>query len=133
MQITIDIPDKYIQRLEPSLANLSQRILETLVVEAYKAQRLTSAEVGRILNLNRFEVDAFLKQHQAYLHYQLDLLPRLYCWYLPRSFMRLRTLSRRSCINWANLLRCSGVITSRVANRLSNFNFPRFCCNSLTC
>lgn len=71
MQITIDIPDEYIQRLEPNLANLSQRIRETLVIEAYKDQRLTSAEVGRILNLNRFEVDAFLKQHQAYWPYTI--------------------------------------------------------------
>jgi predicted HTH domain antitoxin len=72
MRITIDIPDEYIQYLEPSLANLPQQVLETLVVDAYKAQRLTTAEVGRILNLNRFEVDAFLKQHQAYLHYTID-------------------------------------------------------------
>jgi predicted HTH domain antitoxin len=71
MQITIEIPDEYIQLLEPNLENFSQRILETLVVEAYKAQNLTSAEVGRILNLNRFEVDAFLKQHGAYLHYTI--------------------------------------------------------------
>jgi len=71
MQITIDIPDEYVQRLEPTLVNLPQRILEIMVVDAYKANRLTSAEVGRILNLNRFEVDAFLKQHQAYLHYAI--------------------------------------------------------------
>jgi len=71
MQITIDLPDEYVHRLEPNLDNLSQHILETLVVDAYKAQRLTNAEVGQILNLNRFEVDAFLKQHQAYLHYTL--------------------------------------------------------------
>ncbi|MFB2880156.1 UPF0175 family protein [Floridanema aerugineum] len=71
MQITIDIPDEYIQKLKPDLENFSQRILEILVVEAYKAQNLTSAEVGRILNLNRFEVDAFLKQHRAYLHYSI--------------------------------------------------------------
>lgn len=72
MQITIDLPDEYIQRIEPDLDNLPQHILETLVVDAYKAQRLTSAEVGQILNLNQFEVDAFLKQHQAYLHYTVS-------------------------------------------------------------
>lgn len=71
MQITINIPDEYVQQLKPNLDKLSQRILETLVVEAYKAQNLTSAEVGRILNLNRFEIDAFLKQHGAYLHYSI--------------------------------------------------------------
>lgn len=71
MQITIDLPDEYIKQIEPNLDKLPQHILETLVVDAYKAQRLTSAEVGSILNLNRFEVDAFLKQHQAYLHYTI--------------------------------------------------------------
>ena len=71
MRITIDIPDEYVQILEANLANLSQRVLETMVVEAYKAQRLTSSEVGIILKLNHFEVDAFLKQHQAYLHYTI--------------------------------------------------------------
>jgi hypothetical protein len=72
MQITIDIPDEYVQQLEPDLANLSQYVLETLVAQGYKDQKLTKAEVGRILKLNRFEVDAFLKQHQAYLHYTIE-------------------------------------------------------------
>ncbi|MBD1858348.1 MULTISPECIES: UPF0175 family protein [Leptolyngbya] len=72
MQITIDIPDEYIQQLEPNLEDLPQQVLETLIVEAYKDQRLTHAEVGRILKLDRFQVDAFLKQHQAYLHYTID-------------------------------------------------------------
>jgi predicted HTH domain antitoxin len=70
MQITIEVPDELAERL---LGNehspLSRQVLEVLAVEAYKADRLTSAEVGRILGLSRWEVDAFLKQHQAYLHY----------------------------------------------------------------
>jgi Uncharacterised protein family (UPF0175) len=49
-------------------------VLEVLTVEAYNNQRITSAEVGQILNLSRWDVDAFLKQHQAYLHYtEIDL------------------------------------------------------------
>jgi chromosome segregation and condensation protein ScpB len=68
MQITIEVPDELAERL---LGNehspLSRQVLEVLAVEAYKADRLTSAEVGRILGLSRWEVDAFLKQHQAYL------------------------------------------------------------------
>lgn len=71
MQITIEIPDEYIQQLQPNLENFSQRILETLVVESYNAQKLTTAEVGRILNLNRFEVETFLKKYGAYLHYTI--------------------------------------------------------------
>jgi predicted HTH domain antitoxin len=70
MQITIEVPDELAERLlgnEP--LPLSRQVLEALTVEAYKAERLTSAEVVRILGFSRWEVDAFLKQHQAYLHY----------------------------------------------------------------
>jgi len=72
MQITIDIPDEYIQHLQPNLEDFSQRVLEALVAEAYKSQNLTAAEVGQILKLDRFEVDAFLKQRGAYLHYHIN-------------------------------------------------------------
>lgn len=72
MQITIELPDEYAQRLERDLPNLSRRVLEALVAEAYKAEHFTSSEVGKILGLSRFEVDAFLKQHEAYLHYSIE-------------------------------------------------------------
>ncbi len=70
MQITVDIPDELACQLEADRSALSRHILENLVVEAYKAERITSAEVGRILSLpSRFAVDDFLKAHKAYLHY----------------------------------------------------------------
>jgi predicted HTH domain antitoxin len=70
MQITIEIPDELACQLEADRSDISRHILENLVVEAYKAERITSAEVGRILSLpSRFAVDDFLKTHEAYLHY----------------------------------------------------------------
>jgi predicted HTH domain antitoxin len=70
MQITIEIPDELAYQLEIERSALSRHILENLVVEAYKSERITSAEVGRILSLpSRFAVDDFLKAHAAYLHY----------------------------------------------------------------
>ena len=70
MQITIDIPDELACQLEADRSILSRQILENLVVEAYKAEKLASAEVGRILGLtSRFAVNDFLKEHEAYLHY----------------------------------------------------------------
>ncbi|MDT9180302.1 MAG: UPF0175 family protein [Limnospira sp. PMC 1291.21] len=71
MQITIEIPDEYIQQLQPNLDNFSQRILETLVIDAYEAQQITAAEVGHILNLDRFAVEHLLKQKGAYYPYSL--------------------------------------------------------------
>ena len=70
MQITIEIPDDIAQRLAQAIDNLPQRALESLVVEAYRDELLTHAEVGRILNLSsRWDTDAFLKQAGADLHY----------------------------------------------------------------
>jgi predicted HTH domain antitoxin len=70
MQITIEIPDELVEQFsEGDRSTLSRQVLEVLTVKAYKEQRITSAEVGQILSLSRWEVDAFLKQHQAYLHY----------------------------------------------------------------
>ncbi|NJL39863.1 MAG: UPF0175 family protein [Richelia sp. RM2_1_2] len=73
MQITIDLPDELVQHFNPD--QLGREILEALVVQAYQTERITSAEVGRILSLpSRWAVDAFLKQHNADLHYdEIDL------------------------------------------------------------
>jgi len=72
MQITIELPDDIAQRLAQTVDSLPQRALESLVVEAYRDELLTHAEVGRILNLSsRWDIDAFLKQAGADLHYDL--------------------------------------------------------------
>ena len=73
MKITIDIPDELLQHYNYN--NLTREILEALVVQAYRAEKITSAEVGSILGLSsRWVVDAFLKNHDADLHYdEVDL------------------------------------------------------------
>jgi predicted HTH domain antitoxin len=73
MQITIDLPDELIQHFNRDL--LAREILEALVIQAYQTEKITHAEVGRILELpSRWAVDAFLKQHNADLHYdEVDL------------------------------------------------------------
>lgn len=73
MKITIDIPDELLQHYNYN--NLPREILEALVVRAYRAEKITSAEVGRILGLSsRWGVDAFLKNHDTDLHYdEVDL------------------------------------------------------------
>jgi predicted HTH domain antitoxin len=68
MQITIDLPEELIQYFDHD--RLAHEILEALVIQAYQTEKITSAEVGRILGLpSRWAVDAFLKQHHADLHY----------------------------------------------------------------
>jgi predicted HTH domain antitoxin len=87
VQIMIEIPDELASQLKVDSDTFSRQILENLVVEAYKTERITSAEAGRILGLSsRFAVDAFLKEHDAYLHYteadleqDIETLQKLRC------------------------------------------------------
>jgi predicted HTH domain antitoxin len=68
MQITIDIPDDIVQRLDQS--NLSQHLLELMVADAYSQGKITTAEVRQLLNLpTRLTVHAFLKRMGIYLNY----------------------------------------------------------------
>ena len=74
MQVTLDLPEELLQYFDQD--HLAREILEALVIQAYQAEKVTSAEVGRILGLpSRWAVDAFLKQHNADLHYdEVDLM-----------------------------------------------------------
>jgi predicted HTH domain antitoxin len=68
MQITLDLPNELVQHFNRD--RLPRQILENLVVQAYKDEYITSAEVGRLLNLtSRWSVESFLKEHKADLHY----------------------------------------------------------------
>lgn len=75
MQFTIDLPDELAQHFNRD--HISREILEALAVQAYQSEKITSAEVGRILGLSsRWAIDAFLKQHHADLHYDETDLER---------------------------------------------------------
>ncbi len=68
MKINIDLPDELIQHFNHD--RLAREILESLVIQTYQNEKITHSEVGRILGLSsRWAVDAFLKQHNADLHY----------------------------------------------------------------
>jgi hypothetical protein len=70
MQITIEIPDELVEQLQVDRPSLERQLLEALVVQGYQFEQLSSAEVGRILDLpSRLAIDAFLKQHHADLHH----------------------------------------------------------------
>jgi uncharacterized membrane protein YebE (DUF533 family) len=70
MQITIEIPDDFAQRLDQTAGNLSQRLLELMVADAYSQGKINTAEVRQILQLpTRLSVHSFLKQMNVYLNY----------------------------------------------------------------
>ncbi|MEM8637687.1 MAG: UPF0175 family protein [Cyanobacteria bacterium P01_G01_bin.54] len=71
MQITLELPDELVQHIP--CEHLSRTIIEALLVQAYQTEQLTHAQVGRILGLSsRWAVDAFLKERNADLHYDIN-------------------------------------------------------------
>jgi hypothetical protein len=72
MQITLDLPEDVAQRLSARWRDLPRAALESLAVEAYRAELLTAEQVRLVLGYStRMQVDEFLKQHQVY-DYTLD-------------------------------------------------------------
>jgi len=74
MQVTIDLPEDVAVRLSSrNGAELPRAVLEMVALEGYRSGELTEAEVMRMLGLrHRTHVDAFLKEHGAYLDYTLE-------------------------------------------------------------
>jgi len=71
MQLTIELPDEIARELlAKNGTDLTGIVLEMVALEGYRSGELTHAQVGRLLGLEcRFDVDAFLKAHDASLHY----------------------------------------------------------------
>ncbi len=70
MRITLEIPDTVAHDLEAKWGNLEQKMLELLVIEAYRSVLIGKGQVKRLLKLSTsLEVDAFLKQAAVELHY----------------------------------------------------------------
>ena len=63
--IEVSLPDNLVRVLDGNVAELRRKILEALVTQAYRAGKLTHAQVGEALGLDRWETDGFLKASQA--------------------------------------------------------------------
>jgi hypothetical protein len=73
MQVTLTIPDELAEQLIAAGKDPSRAALEALAVEGYRTQRLTEAEVKRMLGYGtRMQVHALLADHNVDLHYTLD-------------------------------------------------------------
>jgi len=64
--VEISVPDALIKALGAAPEELSRHTLEALIVQAYRKGQITHAQVGELLEMNRFETDGFLKEAQAF-------------------------------------------------------------------
>ena len=73
MTITIEIPDELVAALAPPGQDLCRAALEAIALDGYRSDRLTEADVRRLLGFEtRMEVHGFLKEHGAFLSYTLQ-------------------------------------------------------------
>jgi hypothetical protein len=73
MEITVTIPDELARQIIPEGLDPSRHALEDMAVEAYRAHRLTGAQLLRVLGIaSRYELDAFLKERGVWLEYTLE-------------------------------------------------------------
>jgi hypothetical protein len=70
MQLALDLPDELSAALASSDQDLSRAVLEAIALEAYRVNKLSTAQLRRLLGYHtRSQVHAFLKQHGVYLRY----------------------------------------------------------------
>ena len=73
MTITLEIPDELARQIIPEGLDPARQALEDIAVEAYRAHRLTGAQLRRLLGIpSRYELDGFLKKRGVWLEYTLD-------------------------------------------------------------
>ena len=63
--IEISLPDTLVKALGVAPTDLPRRAFEAVVAHSYRAGNITHAQVADILELDRWQTDAFLKAAQA--------------------------------------------------------------------
>ena len=72
MRITLELPEDIAAELAAKGEDLSRAALEAFALEAYRAQKLSTAQLRQLLGYQtRMQVHAFLKAHDVYLHYTM--------------------------------------------------------------
>lgn len=75
MQITLELLDNLVRHFDSR--RIGREIVEALAVQAYQTEKITHAQVGKILGLSsHWAVDSFLKENNANLHYDEGDLER---------------------------------------------------------
>ncbi|HEY4260525.1 MAG TPA: UPF0175 family protein [Schlesneria sp.] len=65
MAITFELPAEVEERLRAETPNLDAAAKEAVLVELYRAEKLSHYELSQLLGLSRFETDGLLKRHHV--------------------------------------------------------------------
>jgi hypothetical protein len=73
MNLNLEIPDDLARRLSAGGEDLARRALEGFALEEYKADRISKAELRRLLGFEtRYELDGFLKAHDVWANVTIE-------------------------------------------------------------
>jgi hypothetical protein len=73
----LEIPDELLAALAAPGQELARSVFEAVVLEAYRENKLSTAQLRRLLGFETgYELDGFLKTHQVWLEYRLEDLKR---------------------------------------------------------
>lgn len=72
MPVMIELPAEIESKLASEWEDLPRAALEALAVEGYRQDKLSRAEVGRLLGFDFWQTEAFLKEREAYLGYTVE-------------------------------------------------------------
>jgi hypothetical protein len=74
MEVTITLPDDVAQRVQAQWEDLPRHVLESFVLEGFRARVLTTEDVRRLLGFEtKFEVHDFFKDHEVPFYTLADL------------------------------------------------------------
>ena len=77
MNLTVEIPDELASQLSAAGGDLSRRVLEGFALEEYKSERISKAQLRRLLGFEtRYELDGFLKARRVRANVAIDDLRR---------------------------------------------------------
>ncbi len=65
MAVTIQLPNEVELRLRAESADLDAEAKETVALDLFRRGKLSHYELSKVLGLDRFETDAFLKRHNV--------------------------------------------------------------------
>ncbi len=66
LKVTLDLPADVEEKLRREMPNLDADVKETCVLELFRRGKLSHYELSRVLELDRFETDAYLMRHNVF-------------------------------------------------------------------
>ncbi len=66
MPLTIQLPEDVERRLRADVPDLDGQATEAVALALFRQGKISHYELSRVLGLDRFETDAYLKKHHVY-------------------------------------------------------------------